>query len=243
MLVPPFVHFAYFIMAIPAWIVAIAGNRKKIYTVLYIISFFSLLLTPQMTIPLLKTTQLGQNKVQSYRRKSNPTTEGRLNALSGSRFYNRYFKSGIAYWLIVLIAFTFIVFGTYFRSFNALESSLFSTGLLMKAFSNTLWYISAIHHRTNVIASLFILGAVLLFLQRYYFSKKSLPFTKVQQVLLWIAMILLFPAIFIFRAAQFTNYASAFLVIFPFIPWINGNFNFALSKVLPIREIIGYFIS
>lgn len=231
MFVPPLFHFGFFVIALPAWVVAFVGNRKITYAVIFGLSFFTLLVSPQIVVKHINKTELGRYETNAYRIQQQGTVSGTLNKYRKAPFYKKYQKVGVQFWLTVLIAFTFIGFGMYFKSFTPLESSLFSTGLLTKALANSTWFLYALSNRCNIVAAIFILAAVLLYIQRYYVSGKYPPMPKIQYVILGIAIVLFVPFI-LYRTSYFIYYSSSYILFFPFIPWIDPSFNFNIHKLI-----------
>ncbi|PSR05912.1 MAG: hypothetical protein BRD49_03240, partial [Bacteroidetes bacterium SW_10_40_5] len=64
--IPPFVHFMYFLIALPSWIVLYFGNRALIYSIVFTLSFFTTIINPSILLNLLRSAPLGADKVQSY---------------------------------------------------------------------------------------------------------------------------------------------------------------------------------
>lgn len=237
MFVPPFIHFAFFVIAIPAWIVAFAGNRKMIYVIIFIASFATTLISPNLAMKQLRITEVGENKVYDYKIEQQSTIEGTLKEFGSLTFYAQYIKANIHTLAIAAVAFMFIFFGIYFRSMTNLECSLFSIGILTYALSNTTWYISALSNRSVVVAALFILASLLLYWQRHYVYNFNWSFPKSQRLLLTVVLITLGPY-FIYKLIDITYYTNIFMVVFPFLPWFFDGLRISIREILGLLPVV-----
>jgi hypothetical protein len=66
MFIPPFIHVAYFAMALPAYVVLIFGNRKLVYTIIFVLSSFVSFINPANVTDNLQETELGSSKSKAY---------------------------------------------------------------------------------------------------------------------------------------------------------------------------------
>ena len=235
MLAPPLVHFGYFIMALPAWGVVWAGNRKMIYAALFFISFSTTLIAPQQATNQLSVTSLGERRVQAYEVEEQIGVDDRLENTKQLNWYARYGESGIVSWAVIVMAASFIIFGTYTKYMNIVESCLFSAGLLTKVLSNSTWFLYALTNRSDTIAIIFIMAALLLFWQRYYMNDIKLPIGKIHYSILAVCGFILAPYI-IFKTAELIQVVNIFMFFAPFIPWFSEDFQ------ISIREFLGYFL-
>lgn len=235
MFLPPFFHYGYFLMAVPAWIVAFLGNRKIIYTALFFMSFTFTILNPQMMVDQLSQFEVGEDAIRGYYVEEQRAIGERIEISQDTRWYLQYHRSGIVSWGIVGLTALFIIKGRYFREFNRLESSLFSTGILTKALSNSTWFFYAVANRSNAIAILFILAAVLIFWQRKYREQGGIWFTSLEKGVLTL-ICLTFVPYYVYILANVIEYMSVFIFLFPFLAWISEDVR------TTVRELIGYFL-
>lgn len=235
---PPLIHLGYFIMVIPVWIVVIFRNRKLIYSIIFIVSFFTQIVPEQWALQQLRKFPLGVNKIHSYylgQERMQEEEAANNQSSQNRRFYRSYQNSQIHHLGFYIPAFALLIFGGYFFNMAFLESSLFSTGILAKALSNGTFFLFALSARLNAVAGVFILSAiVILFSKGYNFNHKGKFKRRLEKVSLWTGWVLLAPY-FIYKLAEFVNFGSFFLLLFPFIPWFT-EINFSIKTF--ILEII-----
>ena len=235
MFVPPFVHIGYFIMAIPAWIVVFARNRKLLYSILFFISFTTTIINPGQTINTLNELEVGKEKVHGYYQEEQTTVDQTLEYYEQSRWYVQYQKIGVLGWSIAVMAGLFIVSGRYFRDMNYLEASMFSVGIVTKVLSNSTWFLYAVANRSNAIAISFILAAILLYWQRKYVNEGGIRFSRLEKVVMYTTGITFLPY-YVYLLSNTIEYLSALMFAFPFLAWISEDLK------ITVRELIGYFL-
>lgn len=163
MFVPPFIHFGYFLMAIPAWVVLVFGPRPLIYSGLFVVSIFSNFLPHQPVAEQLASTERGQEVVGSYLRTEESVALDEFAQRSGNtNFYNAYRQSGLQRWAPTILALILVATNVYARGMNSYQKRIFSIGLVMLTLSNLTWFLYAVHNRTLTIATIFILAAYLM---------------------------------------------------------------------------------
>jgi hypothetical protein len=231
----PLFHIAWFIMAIPAWVVLLAGNRKVTYSIMLLASFFVTLVGPEQVSEPISMTEVGQERLEGYQIDEARDIDYALDVYGASRWYKQYAAAGLQHWAILIILFTCLIFGTYFNSMNIIESSFLSAGILFITLSNTSWYIYALTNRSQEAGAVFILAAVLLYWQRSREQDKPIGFNLWQRSMITIAMIIFMPYL-IFKLANFIQYFSIFMFLFPFLPW------FSEDLAISVREFLGYFL-
>ena len=64
MFLSPFIHFAYWVMILPAIVVLIFGNRILVYSVLFVLSSFTTFLQPQVMTEALSSNEIGERSVE-----------------------------------------------------------------------------------------------------------------------------------------------------------------------------------
>lgn len=236
MFAPPFIHVGYYAMAVPAWIVLFFGNYKMLYAILFSLSFSFTIINPTAVTRQLERTEVGATKVEGYYTENARSSLETLNArvLQNKAWYLRFYKAGIQDWGIAVVAVGMLLFGTYFRHMNFVESSLFSIGLLTKVLSNSTWFLTALNNRSAIVAGLFLLAPVLLLWQRGYFNQDQ-PRIKTQRIVLNFGLLLLVPFM-VYRVADLIYFVSVYIFAAPFIPWLDSALN------MSIRETIGILL-
>lgn len=136
---------------------------------------------------------------------------------------------------INLLTFTIIILGLYKFNMNSLEMHLFSIGILTKVLSNVTWFLTAVSGRSGLIAGVFILASVVLFLIRTYEQKLNFKRIKTFHKLTVFSFLMFVPFIF-YKLADMIYYVSVYMLALPFIPWFTDDINYS------IREFLGLFL-
>lgn len=229
--VPPLIHVGFFVMVLPAWLIVFIGLKKQFAIAIYALSFITSIITPQVVINQLSQLKIGQEKVESY----SVIDKEVVNPFASGRWYLQYKKSGTLEWLVVAIAIIFILNGSYLKDMNLLENKLFSIGLLSKALSNISWFLYALSNRTDVIASLFILAAIIIYWQRKYLQGGSIKMGLFSRITLNTCALLISP-VFFYYLSNFIEYLSIYVFVLPAIAWVDE------SVRITVREVLGYFL-
>lgn len=237
MFVPPLVHVGYFLMAIPAWAVLVAGSRPKIYSLVFVVSFFVSLPNTERLFNQLEQTEVGSNKVEAYNVEEQSSIQeiAAKQEKKGSTWYRKTQKMGVHAIAANILAITLIIFFVYPKQMDYLEAHLFSIGILMKAFSNVTWVLFAVSARSGLIAIVFIVGAFILMFRRSYFDKAFFLKKKIMMGLLKVSLLFFIPFMF-YQLASLIYFVSVYMLAFPFIPWLFDGVNYS------IREFIGLFL-
>lgn len=230
-LVPPLVHLAYFIMAIPAWIVLMAGVRHKLYIIIFVLSFGGTFIDQQIAFKGLSQTEVGQEKVHGYDLSREEYIERKLS--EESNWYKKLQVMGLQVWGINILCFSCILFLMFRNNMTYLESNLFSIGLLTGALSNSSWFIASMANRSATLFGIFILATVVLLLKRNYFKVLSRREIFWQKFSFSLALILLIPFA-IFQVITIIYFTSFYILIFPFMPWISNETNYSIREVIDI---------
>lgn len=232
---PPLIHIGYFIMAIPAWTVLLLKVRHKLFVVLFIASFSTSVLNPQrMLLTQLEKTEVGQNKIRGYYVEERATTNELLDIYVKNTWYKTLYGLGVQNTGINILAFIIISLGFY-KKMNYVEVHLFSIGILTKALSNLTWFLTAVSNRSGLIAGIFILASIVLFLIRINNLKLSFERYKLYNSLMSICFLLFIPFI-VYKIADMIYFISVYILAFPFIPWFTNTMNYS------IRELLGFFL-
>lgn len=237
MFVSPFVHVGYFLMALPAWFVLVAGNRPKIYTIIFALSFFVNIPNTDVLFKQLNETEVGAEKVDAYKvmpeQKTNETFSSQV--VESNAWYAQLQEIGLQAWVLKFLAGVLILFDAYPKKMDPLELNLFSIGILTVAFSNLTWMLYAVSSRSGMIAMVFIMAAFILMWRRDYFDHAYFQRKRTLRVLLKISFLLLVPFI-IYKVADLIYYISIYMLAFPFVPWFTDGLNYS------IREFIGLLL-
>ena len=211
MFVPPLVHVGWFIMALPAWIVFVLGNRKVLYTVLFVASSFTTFVNPGTVTEVLSSTELGTAKVQSYY-----VEEARDSTAAGQRVWLWFEKFGLQKWALNIFVFSLLISQVYYVSMNSFQATIFSIGLLTITLSNVSWYLYALSNRSWVVGAVFILAAYLSVMQHPRTKPKVPVSNPVYKVGLHVSLLLFVPYLF-YNLSILMDFPSVFLVGLPFL--------------------------
>ncbi|PHN01490.1 EpsG family protein [Flavilitoribacter nigricans] len=221
-LLAPVVHFGYFILTIPFYLIAIFGNWPKIYLLVFLSSFF---LTPDInTIErYAKTTELGREKFNSYVKddaylEARSSKAGRQN----KSFHVEYYFKGIKLLIQLLFIYAVIFFGYLKRkNHDYFLSSLASLALLLIAGANLSTFTSSLEKRFFLNAALYLLAYLIILYNENIAQKKTLSVYGYRTI-----VILGAPVIFLFVFTQLSligEYTGFKVLISPGIyPFLNG---------------------
>lgn len=231
---PPFIHFGYWVMTIPAWIVLVYGSRPLLYTVLVALSSFTSFLPSQPVTELISQTERGAASLQWYQ------VEERQDAFDSferqaldTNWYNAYRQAGIQRWAPIVLVLTLFLSGVYEQKMNGYQQRIFSVGVLTLAFSNMTWFVFAIHNRTLTIAMIFLLAGFLLARLDPENTQKFRRLPPYYQWGLHLALVLWIPLI-LFNVSVSFDRMSAFALVLPFLVWLDPELNIALKEVLNV---------
>lgn len=237
LMLTPYIHFSYFLMALPALLIASTGIWKKnIFLIVLGLLFIFSLLPQYANIDLISQieqtdSELADQKLRSYYREDAELSTLNLDRGDGLNFYRAYVLIGFHKASILLLSVYLVISRIYIKRFNSFEIYNFSIGILTYTLVNLLHNIYALYNRGTVIAGLFILISVVSYLSRlgFKYDRNNSLFTK---IVFLIAGITLLPFIVYFLAV-IIQYISIGMVIFP-----AGHFMFDELQI-SIREILG----
>lgn len=237
MLLPPFVHFGYLIMVIPALIVLVFGNRTTLYAVLFVASSVTNLFPQDIVLDTVTTTDLGARATQSYFRELRGVDHEAVMERVRTEEMRWWFAStrfGIQKWALNVLIYTVLAAGIYFVCMNYRQKSLFSIGLLMLTFSNSLWFLSAVSNRMWVIGCVFAMAAfVMANLQRDTRTKIVAKQPSYYKLGLHFSLLLFIPY-FLFAVSQLLEFISIWVLMAPFMVWIDQGLMMSLKELLRI---------
>lgn len=235
---PPYIHFSYFLMAVPAWFVVFFQRyvTQVGFVVVFALSFlFSF--NASKAVEYVESTELGQTRRGYVLDETNVTfiekrQETNERRMKGS-WYQQLNQKGfhkIGFFIIVIAAF---FFATKSQS-NFFEFTLLNVGMMNIALANYLSFIFAVYTRSAIIGEVFVLAFVVVYLSKILRVKETNQ-ARIFKRMLLIAFLFFIPFIF-YKIADMIYYISIFVVAFPFIPWLESTLN------VSIREFFGYFL-
>ncbi len=234
MFIPPFVHFSYFLMAIPAWLVLFfQWMPSRIYFAIYMLSLgFSF--NASKAVEYVETTELGASRRQyildSKNSKMIEKREGISEKRKKSVWYLKLNEEGIHKIGILIIIIALFSLGLPAK-YNDYEFKLLNIGMLNMAMANYLSFIFAVYSRSHIIGELFVMGFLVIFLaKRLNENNHTIQFNLFQKIV-WIALIFIIPFVF-YKIAELIYLLSIFLVAFPFLTWLDGSINISIREVL-----------
>ncbi len=241
MFVPPLIHFGYFIMAIPAWLVLLLGNREVLYSFLFVASSFTTFINPGTVTEVVSETELGEQRVQSYYVEGTRSSQEILEAgeFKGLRVWKVMEQLGIQKWALNVFVYSLLLAGVYFRSMNSLQKSIFSIGLLTITLSNITWYLFAVSVRSWIIGCVFILAAYLMARQDPKTSLR-LPYQNATYKAGLHISLLLFAPYFAYNLSTILDYPSVFMLGFPLAPILSPELNMSLKEGL--KTVVGVIL-
>ena len=224
MFVPPLVHVGWFVMAVPAWIVLVLGNRKVLYAALFVVSSFTTFVNPGTVTEVLSTTELGAAKVQSYY-----VEEALDMTAAGQRFWKWITEFGLQKWALNTLVYSLFISRVYFVTMNRFQASIFSIGLLTITLSNSSWYLFALTNRSWIAGAIFILAAFLSVLQDQETGPKVPVSNPVYKIGLHISLLLFVPYLF-YNLSTLIDYPSVFLAGLPFLAILAPEANMSIKE-------------
>jgi hypothetical protein len=245
MFIPPFIHFSYFIMALPAYLVLILGNWKKTYFTVFLLSFFLSILTPnpEAVTESLSQTELGQGRTKAYAvdEKLDFGDKVERQEEAGSNWYLVFKQAGIQRYSNLAIIIMIFLTGTYAITMSRAEASLFSIGLLTLTLSHVSWFYSALANRSALVGIVFIFAAILLTWQNPKRETNSVFFrSKFVSLILSLSFILYVPFI-LYKISDILGYISFFNLLAPFIVWIEQDLNMSIRGFVKVVIGMKYF--
>jgi len=232
--IPPFIHFSYFLMAIPAWIVLFfKWIPSRVFFALYMMSLgFSF--NAGKAVELVETTELGASRRQYVLDSSNSKMiekrEGITEKRKKSIWYLRLNEEGfhkIGFLILVIAVFALRLPSKY----NSYEFHLLNIGMLNAAMANYLSFIFAVYTRSHIIAEVFMMSFFVIFLAKRLYANNTTPAINILKKIYWVALIFFVPFVF-YKAAEVIYLLSVFVIAFPFIPWFENSLNISVREVL-----------
>ena len=224
MFVPPLIHIGWFVMAIPAWLVLVLGNRKIVYAVLFVVSSATTFVNPGTVTEVLSNTELGSAKVQAYY-----VDEARIGTASGQRMWKWLQEFGLQKWALNVFVFSLLMTRVYFVTMNRYQSTIFSIGLLTITLSNISWYLYAISNRSWIAGAVFILAAYLSVMLHPGTGPKVPISNPVYKVGMHVSLLLFVPY-FLYNLSTLMDFPSVYLVGLPFLAVLAPEANMSIKE-------------
>ena len=236
MLLPPFIHYGYFLMVLPALAVLVLGNRPRAYAVIFVLSSMTTFFNPGDIVDVVSTTERGAQAVAGYYVEEEATfAERRARAQSmGGRWWRAFQFLGIQKWALNVFIYTLLAAGVYFALMNYRQRSFFSIGLLTLAFSNSTWFLFAVSNRSWLIGCVFILASFIMTRTDPYTGPRLIK--QVPPYYKWgvnLSLILFFP-FFLYNLSTILDFPSVFMFVAPFVVWVEPDMNMSIKYVLQI---------
>ena len=236
MLLPPFIHFGYFVMVLPALAVLVLGNKPRVYAVIFMLSSVTTFINPGDIVDIVSTTERGAEAVAGYYVEEEATFEDRLAYAQnvGGRWWNQFRFLGIQKWALNILIYTLLAAGVYFSLMSYRQKSLFSVGLITLALSNSTWFFFAVSNRSWLIGCVFILASFIMTRTHPHTGpgliKQAPPYYK------WgvNSSLLLFFPFFLYNLSTILDYPSVFMFVAPFVVWLEPEMNMSIKYLLQV---------
>ena len=238
MFAPPFIHYGYFIMAIPAWLVLVVGNRPRVFAILFVLSSFTTFFNPGTVTELIAVTEVGESSVRGYFREEGATSEQILTSAQerGQRIWRTLEQIGIQKWALNAFVFTLLLTGVYFSVMDRFQKTLFSIGLLTITLSNATWYLYAVSNRSWIVGTVFLLAAFLMARQDPTTSARLPNSSLFYNIGLRLSLALFVPYL-AYNLSILLDFPSVFLFSMPFMVWVFPEMNISIKEAL--RYLVG----
>lgn len=241
MAAPPFIHFGYFIMAIPAYVVVLLGVRTTLFSVLFVISSFTTFVNPGSFTEVISQTELGEQRVRAYQRDNVAGTATIIaqSSAANHRIWRVLQRAGVQKWALNIFAYTLLIAGIYRLSMTVFEQRILSIGLLTLALSNSIWFLYAVSNRSWVVGAIFVFAAFALMRIRVGRGFRAPLSASLYRFGLLSSAVLFIPFV-AYNLSALLDFPSVFLLVMPFVVWlqpeINMTFKEGLQFILMIRR-------
>lgn len=235
MFMAPFIHFAYFVMALPAYFILFFNKwiKSSWLILFYGLSFF-IGLNNDIVLDVASKTELGKNKINNtyitgVRERKDKITNANLQ----KNWYSRWGKGWARFKVAHILSITLIIAGFFSRSrMTKVEYGLFATGLLTASMSNLFGFIPEVKGRTLIVAGLFISATAVLTTLR---DQRALQTVASRQSLrsigLTIAILIYIPS-FLHALSNMLQYTSTYMIFFPLLSFIFPELDISLRTLI-----------
>lgn len=234
---PPLIHFGYFIMALPAYLVILFGNRNTLWSVIFVLSTFLNFYDPNTLSSNFKGFSLIEQKFEQYERSEEELTgQAQLERLNQRikqerTWYKKLQVFGYFKWTMNFLMFILIFFRIPKKFMDRLEQRLFFVGVAMLASSNILFFIFAASNRMHIIGIMFVFASIILLFLR---SKEFNDYQRYHlrfRLLIFAYFFLAIPQ-FIYLFSFFLSQISMYFIVSPLVPVLFPETNLAIIDVI-----------
>jgi len=235
MFIPPFIHFGYFVLALPAYAVLVLGNRNLTYAVIFVLSSFFSFINPATVTENLQETELGEHRSDAYavEEKTDLNEQYENQVAQGSNWYRQLQKLGVQGWAVNILCYALIFSGVYLKKMTSYQKRLFSVGIMTLALSNMTWFLSAVTNRSAIVGAVFVLLALVLYWKN---NTKEVQSNRLISYGLSLSLLLFIP-FFVYKLSDTLDYISFYNLFAPFAVWIEPDINMSVKDF--IKVVIG----
>jgi hypothetical protein len=232
MFVPPFIHFGYFVMAIPAWLVLVAGSRPALYSGILIASTVTNFFPAPDFTELVSRTERGESSLHWYSVEEETDMRDRFQEeLERTNWYNAYRKAGFHRWAPTVLILALIAAGLYLRGMTLYQQKIMSIGVLTLASSNMFWFVYALHNRMMIVGSIFILSAFLMARLDPSTKQHFIAAPPYYKAGVYLSLLLFFPWI-LFTLSLTADRLSVYGLFVPIVVWFDPELNMSAKALI-----------
>lgn len=230
---PPFIHVAYFLMALPAYAYFILGNRDTLYAALFVLSSITTFVSPGDITNQLERTELGAQSVQSYFIDERPNALAEIESRQGEglRWYRVLQEAKIERWALNVLLYALIGSGASLFLIKGTARRIFNIGLLTLVLSNSTWFLFAVSNRTALIGMVCVLAGFLMARLDPTTGWRFGQLPAVYKLGVHLSLLMFLPFL-IYSGSHFIDYVSFFLIAAPFIVWWDDSLNMSIKEGL-----------
>lgn len=217
LLLPPLIHFAYFVIALPVYTLLVFGNRVRIVTIIFVASVALGQLKLDAVSKFFPDLSLLEQKTEQYSIDENSSALEKLESKAGKKertFYKLLAVSGFfiyAIWVLI----SFVLFSKkLINSLSPMEQCFFLAGVLEISLSNVSGFNFALSNRSEIVGYTLLLIGLLSFLGR---KGELFNFNKPIPMIFSLAYIGLSIPQLIYGLSFFLSKLSVFALFFPFV--------------------------
>lgn len=238
----PLIHFGFLLIAIPAFLVILLGNKPVLYAALFVFSSTTNLLEPTAVTGIISGVELGEQKLRGYYIEEQIELQERgfrfgEDTAGGTRFWRAYMQAGYHKIAFNVLVYSLIFSGAYIFAMNRFHASIFATGLLTLTAANSFWFLGGAAGRMWEVGFLLAMAGFLLWRTSPQFMYRELRIPMVYKIGLYVSAAGLIP-FFLFHLSDIFERMNTFLFGFPVLaaimPEADLTIKEALRFILPI---------
>ena len=233
MFTPPLFHVAYFVMAVPAWLILLMGDRKKLLAIAFVLSSVTTFIPAGTATDFFTQTELGEHQVRAYYRDQTIDAAEMLTirVSGGDRWYRAFERAKVHHWALNVLVYVLIFSGAYSFLMSKFQSKIFSIGLLTLTLANSLWYFSALNNRLTVIGAMFCIGAFIMARTDPARARQFVRLPGFYRQGLHLSLLLYFPYC-VWALSHFLDFPSFFTFFVPFVVWMDPDLTLSVKEAL-----------